>query len=455
MLACEIRSPVVPLCARSADTLLRAVNRMRCANGHRDNRWPPHAFATAPAELLRRVAATDDRSALIAAAAIPHDRLGVPRTAREIAVLLPLARQTALPKRLHDVHDEPDALRPTAPAPRPHNFRALAAAVHHATARLDPLSATGGASKASAARAAARGRSAAATRTTMPSAARQTVPSGPSRSNAKSRTPWGLRNSPVARFIACSFVSWLLDRRRKKTKARRRLSLGCRALALEEERQCALSVFPLGGRPARNGQSAILVPPESARHRDVTAGECRPTPRGSWLALGHLHHRQLLRRHASRAGSRPRARDDSPLITGRKPPNREAMRPSDSFRPTTRRNVFRSGDLRCLDYVGSRRRLLPKPVAPSAAAREYPRGGVPGAHRSNRRHAVHVLGARLQSIKTCTASLPLTAGAAQAFLPRTRSGAGRNATPRRACSAVTRRKPTERPRRPVATASGF
>jgi hypothetical protein len=272
---------------------------MRCANGHRDNRWPPHAFATAPAELLRRVSATDDRSALIAAAAIPHDRLGVPRTAREIAVLPPLARQTALPKRLHDVNHEPNALRPNAQAPRPHDFRAFAAPVHHATARLDPLSPTGGVSNASASRAAARGRSAAATRTTMPSAARHTVPSGPSRSNAKSRTPCGLGNSPFARFIAFSFLSQLLDGRRKKTKARRRLSLGCRALALKEEAQYALSVFPLGERPARNGQRAILVPREFARHRDAT-GECRPTPRCSLLAVGHLHHRLLLLRHAPR-----------------------------------------------------------------------------------------------------------------------------------------------------------
>ncbi len=44
------------------------------------------------------------------------------------------------------------------------------------------------------------GRSAVATRTVVPSAACQSVPSGPSRMNSKSRAPWGLRHSSP-RFI--------------------------------------------------------------------------------------------------------------------------------------------------------------------------------------------------------------------------------------------------------------
>jgi hypothetical protein len=134
----------------------------------------------------------------------PIVRLGGPRAAREIAVVPPLARQDCLPKPLHDLNHEPDASNPHAHPPSPYDFSALAPPAHHAPTRPDAISypdSARGVSTASASRARARRRSIAATRTTIPSASCQYIPSGPARTNSKSRNPYGLANPTFARFI--------------------------------------------------------------------------------------------------------------------------------------------------------------------------------------------------------------------------------------------------------------
>jgi hypothetical protein len=106
------------------------------------------------------------------------------------------------------VKHEPDAWSPHANPPRPYPLSALTAPVQHTRARPDVISFPArDVSKPSASRARRRGRSAAATRTTMPSAACQYDPCGPSRMNSKSRNTYGLAHTSFARFIFCASLS--------------------------------------------------------------------------------------------------------------------------------------------------------------------------------------------------------------------------------------------------------
>jgi hypothetical protein len=173
---------------------------------------PAPDLATAPADCSAGFPRLMTAARLDCSGAIPHCRFGVPRRAREIAVLLPFARQDYSPKRHHDVNHEPSALSPHADPPRPYDFSALAPPIHHAPARPDAISCPArDVSSASDSRPRRRRRSAAATRTTIPSAACQYVPSGPARTNSKSRNTYGLAKSSFARFIFCASLSKCLS----------------------------------------------------------------------------------------------------------------------------------------------------------------------------------------------------------------------------------------------------
>jgi hypothetical protein len=145
-----------------------------------------------------------------AAAAIPHCRLGAPRTVREIAVQRPLARSLHLHEPTHDVDREQGAPCPFGHPPDPSDFRAFAPVPQVAPER--PSAIAHSARDESRSRAfciCARSTSGAAMRTIMPSERCQYAPSGPARTNSKSRNPYGLAKFSFARFI--SFASRLLS----------------------------------------------------------------------------------------------------------------------------------------------------------------------------------------------------------------------------------------------------
>jgi hypothetical protein len=105
---------------------------------------------------------------------------------------------------------EQGAPRPDSHPPDPSDFRAFAPLPHVAPERPSAISNSARDElRLSASCFGARSPSAAAIRTTKPSALCQYAPSGPARTNSKSRNPYGLAKFPFARFI--SFASRLLS----------------------------------------------------------------------------------------------------------------------------------------------------------------------------------------------------------------------------------------------------
>ena len=284
----------------------------------------------------------------------------------------------------------------------------------------------------SASRIRARPPSGAATRTIMPSGASQYAPSGPARTNSKSRGRCGLANSTFARFIFGASLSKAAPAPESKSPVP--LTFGDRAFRSGK-------VDPLKDRlPLQKPATASVVC--RCRHRQCAARmratqACRlrrtigrSAAARSW-GRARANAAQLpvcsrlyascgpfSFRHAPARENRARTKGDRLVTESGSCHEGKERRPSDS--PADSPGGMSSGQMRLLrrDHVDSRRRLVQETFHDAAEPRADALGGkAHGCDRSNVR-AVHEVRERRCARLTSEAILPLTSCGAQEFRVR-------------------------------------